>query len=499
MDENNNFEYNNNEEPQNEQQNYQQYEQPQQNEQQSYQNYQQYNQPQQEPKKKKGMPTWLKVLLIVFAIILAIGGTFLGLAKVTGLYDMCTSVIASVKESVNGEAPKEKKFEFSFGKNDKDDKGEINDKAEIAEPEEKETEAYKETPKTTDGKEIVEVGDHDVSGIVEMCMPSVVAITSTQEYETYSWYGWGKSQTYEAQASGSGIIIGEDDDEYMIATNNHVVEDAKSLVITFIDDTTANAVVKGRDASKDVAVVAVKKADLENGTADNIRIATIGDSDELKIGQGVVVIGNALGYGQSVTVGYVSALHKSITIEETDYEDLIQTDAAINPGNSGGAMLNMKGELIGINSAKLASSKIEGIGYAIPITAVYDILNDFSNQEARDVVESNEQGYLGIQGQTIDSQIAAQYDMPTGVYVYKIVEGVPAEDSELCEKDIITKLNSNTVENMEDLREILTYYKGGETIKLTVQRLEDGEYVEKTVEVELAYKRDVISAPVEEE
>ena len=481
MDENNNFEYtNNNTNEANGNNEQPHYEQP------------HYEQPQPQKEKKK-MPTILKVILIALAAGVVFGGAFYGIAKVTGIWDMYKDTFATIKESVeDGKDGTKKKFEFHFGNKDK--------KEDETEKETAEEKAFvPKTPATTDGKEIVEVGNHDVSGIAEMCMPAIVAITSTQEYEAYSWFSFGEAQVYEAESSGSGIIVGEDDDEYMIATNNHVVEGAKSLTVCFIDETTADAVVKGRDSSKDVAVIAVKKSDLENGTADNIRIATIGDSGGLKVGQGVVAIGNALGYGQSVTVGYISALNRDLVIEDTSFKGLIQTDAAINPGNSGGALINMKGEVIGINSAKLASDKIEGIGYAIPISTVNDIIENFSNQEAREVVDANSQGYLGIQGQTIDTQTSEQYDMPIGVYVYQIVEGVPAEESDLREKDIITKLDGNTVSNMEDLRELLTHYEGGETIKLTVQRIIDGEYAEREVEVELAYRRDVLSAPVEEE
>ena len=331
---------------------------------------------------------------------------------------------------------------------------------------------------------------NDVSGIAEDAMPSVVAITGTSEYEMFSW--WGPAQTYEAQSSGSGIIIGEDDDEYMIVTNNHVVENTKELVITFVDETTANAEVKGRDSEKDVAVISVKKSDLEKGTENNIRIAKVGDSEKVKVGQGVVAIGNALGYGQSVTVGVVSALDREVVAETETIKHLIQTDAAINPGNSGGALLNMNGEVIGINAAKYASTEVEGVGYAIPISNVKDLIENFSKNEIREEVAEDEQGYLGIQGQNIDSDMASIYDIPKGVYVYKIVEGVPAAESELREKDIITKVDGQSVEGMEELRSLLEHYRGGETVTLTIYRLEDGEYKEKTIEVLLAMKKDVV-------
>ena len=332
---------------------------------------------------------------------------------------------------------------------------------------------------------------NDVSGIAEDMMPAVVAITGTTEYEAFSF--WGPSQTYEAQSSGSGFIMDEDDDEYMIVTNNHVVADTKELVITFVDETTANAEVKGRDADKDVAVISVKKAELEKGTADNIKIAVMGDSDKIRVGQGVVAIGNALGYGQSVTAGIISALNREITAEGRTIKNLIQTDAAINPGNSGGALLNMNGEVIGINAAKYSSTEVEGVGYAIPISSVKDLLESFAAYEIREKVAEDEQGYLGIQGQDIDAQMSQMYDMPEGVYVYKIVENVPAATSGLQEKDIITKVDGQSVSGMEELRDLLNRYRGGETVKLTVFRLEGSEYKEMTVEVTLANKKDVVT------
>lgn len=345
--------------------------------------------------------------------------------------------------------------------------------------------------------EIVYSDSNDVSSIVEAAIPSVVAITGKTEYQAYnSLGGWGslfgiesgEPQTYEAQSAGSGIIIGEDDDEYMIATNNHVIQNAKELIITFADDSTAPASVKGADADKDVAVISVKKADLQDGTEQNIKVANIGDSNNLKVGEGVVAIGNALGEGLSVTTGIISALDKSVSADGATSEGLIQTDAAINPGNSGGALLNMAGELIGINEAKYASTQVEGMGFAIPITSVEDLLEDFSNHEVREAVSEAEQGYIGIQGQSIDEQMAANYDMPQGVYVYKIVENAPAAKSGLREKDIITKFDGQSVHSMEDLQEKLTGYKDGEKVKITVERLNGEEYDEVELEIELEGK-----------
>ena len=325
----------------------------------------------------------------------------------------------------------------------------------------------------------------DVSPIAESAMPSVVAIKGTTSVETYSWFGEG--QTYDTPSSGSGIIIGKNDTELLVVTNNHVVEDTKDLSVVFIDNEEVKASVKGRDSDNDIAIMAVKLEDIKPETLEKIAVARMGDSDELKVGQGVVAIGNALGYGQSVTVGYVSAIDREVTTKDSSIKNLLQTDAAINPGNSGGALLNMSGEVIGINTAKYASTEVEGMGYAIPISKVKDIISELSSKETRsDKVDENSQGYLGIQGKNIGEDVAEAYDMPRGIYVYKIVENSLAADSDLREKDIITKVDSQSVKNMEELKDILSYYKSGEKVKLTVQRLKDSEYEEKEIEITLS-------------
>ena len=325
----------------------------------------------------------------------------------------------------------------------------------------------------------------DVSPIAESAMPSVVAIKGTTSVETYSWFGEG--QTYDTPSSGSGIIIGKNDTELLVVTNNHVVEDTKDLSVVFIDNEEVKASVKGRDSENDIAIIAVKLEDIKSETLEKIAVARMGDSDELKVGQGVVAIGNALGYGQSVTVGYVSAIDREVTTKDSSIKNLLQTDAAINPGNSGGALLNMSGEVIGINTAKYASTEVEGMGYAIPISKVKDIISELSSKETRsDKVDENNQGYLGIQGKNIGEDVAEAYDMPRGIYVYKIVENSLAADSDLREKDIITKVDSQSVRNMEELKDILSYYKSGEKVKLTVQRLKDSEYEEKEIEITLS-------------
>lgn len=329
----------------------------------------------------------------------------------------------------------------------------------------------------------------DVSQVVEEAMPAVVAVASTAVYQMpdfgFGWFFGGGSQSYEVPSSGSGIIIGENDTELLIVTNNHVVQDTVSLKITFVDDTAVDAAVKGTDPDTDLAVISVPLDQIPQETKEKIAVARLGDSDGLKVGQGVIAIGNALGYGQSVTVGYVSALNREIKTSDGNTRVLLQTDAAINPGNSGGALLNMKGEVIGINAAKYSSTEVEGIGYAIPVSSVQDILDELMNRKTRSEVAEEKQGYLGIQGTTVDEDAAAAFGMPKGVYVYKILKDGAAADSQLREKDIITKLDGMTVKSMQELQKFLKGYETGETIELLVQRQEDGQYKEIQIPVTL--------------
>lgn len=329
----------------------------------------------------------------------------------------------------------------------------------------------------------------DVSQVVEEAMPAVVAVASTVVYQMpdfgFGWFFGGGSQSYEVPSSGSGIIIGENDTELLIVTNNHVVQDTVSLKITFVDDTAVDAAVKGTDTDIDLAVISVPLDQIPQETKEKIAVARLGDSDGLKVGQGVIAIGNALGYGQSVTVGYVSALNREIKTSDGNTRVLLQTDAAINPGNSGGALLNMKGEVIGINAAKYSSTEVEGIGYAIPVSSVQDILDELMNRKTRSEVAEEKRGYLGIQGTTVDEDAAAAFGMPKGVYVYKILKDGAAADSQLREKDIITKLDGMTVKSMQELQKLLKGYEAGETIELLVQRQEDGQYKEIQIPVTL--------------
>lgn len=329
----------------------------------------------------------------------------------------------------------------------------------------------------------------DVSQVVEEAMPAVVAVASTAVYQMpdfgFGWFFGGGSQSYEVPSSGSGIIIGENDTELLIVTNNHVVQDTVSLKITFVDDAAVDAVIKGTDTDTDLAVISVPLDQIPQETKEKIAVARLGDSDGLKVGQGVIAIGNALGYGQSVTVGYVSALNREIKTSDGNTRVLLQTDAAINPGNSGGALLNMKGEVIGINAAKYSSTEVEGIGYAIPVSSVQDILDELMNRKTRSEVAEEKRGYLGIQGTIVDEDAAAAFGMPKGVYVYKILKDGAAADSQLREKDIITKLDGMTVKSMQELQKLLKGYESGETIELLVQRQEDGQYKEIQIPVTL--------------
>lgn len=348
----------------------------------------------------------------------------------------------------------------------------------------------------TTGAAVAVSTGNDVSAIVDKAMPSVVAINNKVVYTQNDWF-FG-TQQYEIPGSGSGIIAGQNSSELLIVTNNHVVQDSDELSVTFIDNTSVQAAIKGTDSDSDLAVIAVQLADIPEATRSQIKAATLGNSDTLKLGQGVVAIGNALGQGQSVTVGYVSALDKTLNMDGVE-RTLLQVDAAINPGNSGGALLNMQGEVIGINAAKYADTKVEGIGYAIPISFAKDIIEELMNKTTKVEVAEEEQGYLGIQLQNIDSGMAQAYGMPQGIYVYKIVEGGAASASDLRERDIITKFDGETVKTGEDLQKMLTYYKGGVTVNLTVQSLENGAYIERQVPVTLGYRRDNVQTEIQPE
>ena len=365
----------------------------------------------------------------------------------------------------------------------------------------------KESDDSDSKEESTAKGSLDVSDIVEETMPSIVSITTKSVEEVQSYYGmFGQYGAYspeqrEVQGSGSGIIIGKNDTELLIATNYHVVDGAETLSVGFCDSTACEAKVKGYDSEKDLAVVAVSLDDIDSDTMNAISIATIGNSDNLKVGEQVVAIGNALGYGQSVTIGIVSAKNRQLNSDDTvgDYDsdsnsatNLIQTDAAINPGNSGGALLNMNGEVVGINSAKLASTEVEGIGYAIAISDVTDTIESLMNEETRDKVEDH--GVLGITVQTVDSAVTEAYGVPEGVLVREVTEGGVADDAGIEARSIITKFAGKTVTTKEQLVDFLSYYEPGEDVELTIEVPDGKEYKEETVTVTLGKSEDTQNA-----
>ena len=323
----------------------------------------------------------------------------------------------------------------------------------------------------------------DVSGIVEQAMPSIVSITNMSIQEVQSFFG--QTQEQESESLGSGIIVQQSDTELLIATNNHVVEGADTLTVTFADEENVEANIKGTDPSKDLAIVAVPLDSIKDSTMESIAIATLGDSNEVQVGEPAIAIGNALGYGQSVTTGIISATNRQIDMDGFNSE-LIQTDAAINPGNSGGALLNANGAVIGINTAKINSTVAEGMGYAIPISDASEVLTALMNRETRTRVSDEERGYLGITGQDVSSDIGEAYNMPTGVYISEVTEGSGADQAGLSRGSIITGMEGVTIDSMETLQDQLSYYAVGETVELTVQvPASGGEYEEQTVSVTL--------------
>ena len=356
-----------------------------------------------------------------------------------------------------------------------------------------------------------------VAGVAQATMSSIVAITSVSVQEIPNFFGYGTRQ-YQSAGSGSGIIVGENDSELLIATNNHVVSGATTLTVCFagsdvvgaeeetqamassgstgfgsdgdVDvDNAVSAKIKGTDEENDLAVVAVEKSDIPDETMEEIKIAQLGSSDDLVVGEQVVAIGNALGYGQSVTSGWVSALNRSIGTEDGEASGLIQTDAAINPGNSGGALLNMNGEVIGINAAKYADSQVEGMGYAIPISKAEPILEELMNRETRDKVEdSSKVGYMGVKAADLTTEAIQMYNMPAGAFITEVTEGGAADNAGIKKGDIIVKLDGQKVSGKDDLVDKLQYYEAGENIEVVISRANSGEYKEQTIEVILGSK-----------
>lgn len=322
----------------------------------------------------------------------------------------------------------------------------------------------------------------NVASVVNEVMPSVVSITSTIQSSNY--YGFG---TQESEGAGSGFIVAKTKDSLMIATNNHVVSDATSLTVGFVDDTTAKATVVGTDSSADLAVISVKLSDIKDSTASKIKVATLGSSDDLKVGEEVVAIGNALGYGQSVTTGVVSAKNREISLTDGTM-NLLQTDAAINPGNSGGVLINMDGQVVGINNAKLEDTSVEGMGYAIPITTAKTILTDLMNASS---VSTKDAAFLGVVGRDINESYSSALGIPSGIYVSQVVSGSPAEKAGISAGDVITKFEGNNVSTMSGLKEKLALKKANTKVKITFKRAnQSGTYEEKTVTVTLGKKSD---------
>ena len=329
----------------------------------------------------------------------------------------------------------------------------------------------------------------DVTNVVEEVMPSVVSITNTS---VITQNFWGQQFQSENQSSGSGIIVGENDTELLIVTNNHVISDSTELKVQFIDGSIADAKVKGTDVNMDLAVIAVALDSLTNETISNISIAVLGDSEGLKVGEPAIAIGNALGYGQSVTTGVISALNRQIAMSEdgSTTGTLIQTDAAINPGNSGGALLNVRGEVVGINSNKIGGSTIEGMGYAIPISNAKPIIEELMNRETKDKVAAAKKGYLGISGLDVTNEVSQMYGMPEGVYVAQVYDGAAAKAGML-KGDIITAFDGSSVKTMEDLQGYLEYYEVGETVVVTIQRPGAGGYAEQKLSVTLGTQTQI--------
>ena len=382
------------------------------------------------------------------------------------------------------------------------------DQVETAQLTKETTADSKDTQNSADSSEVT----GSVASVAKTAMPTVVAITSVSIQEIPYYFGFGFSsrstQQYSSEGSGSGIIVGENDDELLIATNNHVVSGATTLNVCFMgsdvvsaeqetaetaaDDSAdinvedaVSAKIKGTDESNDLAVIAVAKADIPQDTLSEIKIAQLDISDGLEVGEQVVAIGNALGYGQSVTSGWISALNRTISTDDMTGSGLIQTDAAINPGNSGGALLNMKGEVIGINSAKFASNAVEGMGYAIPISKAQPILEDLMSRETRDKVDSSEASYLGINPLDLSAEVTAMFDMPEGVFVSSVNTGEAADNAGIRKGDIITGFDGQTVTGRDDLNDKMKYYAAGETVDITIARAQNGQYMEQTVQVTL--------------
>lgn len=384
----------------------------------------------------------------------------------------------------------------------KEDLNSSEDGAQVPKEEQEETQSITEVAASLPSgniarSELTDTANGDtVADIAENVMPAMVSITNTSVQEVQDWFRGGSMQ-YESRSAGSGVIMGENETELLIVTNNHVVDGSGKLAVTFINETSVEGTVKGTDESDDLAVVSVKLEEIDEDTLSQIRVANAADSAEVRVGEQVVAIGNALGYGQSVTTGIVSALGRVVRVRDTygisEYEELIQTDAAINAGNSGGALLNMKGEVIGINSVKASANGVEGMGYAIPTAKALPIIQNLMNREARDKVSEEDAAYLGITGENVDASVSQLYGLPIGIYLSEVTEDSPAEKAGMTKGMVMTAFDGQKVETMADLQELLMYYAAGETVTVTVQKADDsGQIQEQNLELTLGRRSDYI-------
>lgn len=442
---------------------------------------------QAQAEKKNRKKKSLRITAAVLAIVLLVSAAGYAAGSMANTISGLKAQVSSLEDAQNGTASPETKPGRQHSASNETASAESSDAGQKAEDE---THSISGTPivETVKSPEAAAANLTDVSDIVEQVLPSVVSIgiTATVTYDSY----WGGSREYESEGAGSGIIIGDNGAELWIVTNYHVIEDANTITISFIDNEHVSAYVKGTDKDNDLAVVGVKIEDVKSSTLEAIKVITIGNSDELRLGQGVVAIGNALGRGQSVTTGVVSALNREVEFDDGTKMYLLQTSAAINPGNSGGALLNAKGELVGINNAKYSDTDVEGVGFAIPISSVKEIMEDLSLMEARQPVSDADYPYIGVTFKNLTSAYMEAYGIPAGAYVYEVGSGTPAEKAGILAYDIITALNGVKISNYDDLVEELQYYAGGTEIELTVMRLERGRYSETTIELTLGFRKD---------
>ncbi len=427
---------------------------------QSYGTYQ-YNtgnsaSPVEPPKKKNTFGKVVAAVAIVALLVAGVGASYYAVSN--------SSLLAgNVKEAIAGEEAKETQSNVV-----------TDSEKQVASSENK----VKATTVSSDTQTVVT----DVTAVVQEVMPAMVIIHNNY---TQSANYFGYIQKQEATASGSGIIVGQNDSELLIATNYHVIEGADSLEVIFDDETTLEAVVKGTDSDMDLAVIAVMLDSIPAETLSNIKVATLGDSDALTLGEPAIAIGNALGYGQSVTTGVISALNRQVQLDDNTTKSFIQTDAAINPGNSGGALLNVQGEVIGINSNKIGGDTVEGMGYAIPISAAKPIIEKLMNEETKIKVSDEERGYIGISGVSVTSEVSQVYGLPQGVYVAEISNGGGAEAAGIEKGDVIVGLDGEEITSMDDLQTRLQYYRSGTDVVVTVMRHTGSGYEECTFDVTL--------------